>query len=131
VTDISPETPWVGGKEGMYVSKQPTWLNKAYTKMVLGANKWRGKPSKYVKDTSEFDPIDGDVGFRDKRAEWLDLFGTGIWEEQIAVSRKAARAFGSYRKCMWRRDPKVVLQRCDGAEKGLRKKKYTGTSSER
>ena len=43
----------------------------------------------------------------DKRVEWLEMFGSGIWEEKISVSRKAARAFGSYRKCMWRRDPKV------------------------
>ena len=50
---VTPETPWVGSKKDMYVKKTPTWLNKAYTKMVLGANKWRKMPSKYKKDFSE------------------------------------------------------------------------------
>ena len=34
VTEISPETPWVGGREGMYVIKQPTWLNKVSLRVL-------------------------------------------------------------------------------------------------
>lgn len=41
----------------------------------------------------------------------------GIWEEKITASRKAARAFGSYRKTMWKIDKEVQLQPCDGADK--------------
>lgn len=117
VEEVEPETPWVGGKAGMYVKKVPTWLNTAYQRNVLGANKWRGKPCRFEKDTSEFEPISGCIGFRDKRPEWLDIFGTGIWEEKITASRKAARAFGTYRKTMWKIDKNVELQKCDGADK--------------
>jgi len=117
IMEVEPETPWVGGKKGMYVQNIPTWLTNAYQANVLKANKWRGKPTKFVKDTSEFEPIEGPVGFRDKRVEWLDLFGSGIWEEKITASRKAARAFGSYRKTMWKIDKEVELQPCDGADK--------------
>ena len=117
IMDVTPETPWVGGKVGMYVTSVPAWLSNAYQKNVLKANKWRGKPTKFVKDTSEFEPIVGPIGFRDKSPEWLNLFGTGIWEEKITASRKAARAFGSYRKTMWKIDKEVVLQPCDGADK--------------
>lgn len=117
IMEVSPETPWVGSKVGMYVSSVPAWLNNAYQKNVLKANKWRGKPTKFVKDTSEFEPVLGPIGFRDKSPEWLNLFGTGIWEEKLTASRKAARAFGSYRKTMWKIDKQVVLQPCDGADK--------------
>lgn len=102
----------------MYVQNIPVWLNTAYQKNVLKANKWRGKPTKFVKDNTEFEPIVGPVGFRDKQPSWLqDLFSAGIWEEKITASRKAARAFGSYRKTMWKIDKEVQLQPCDGADK--------------
>ena len=117
VEDVAPETPWVGSKEGMYVKNIPTWLSTAYDKNVLGANKWRGKPQKYKKDTTEFEGVEGPYGFRDKRPDWLDLFGTGVWEEKTQASRRAARSYGSYRKSMFKIDPQVVLQKCDGAEK--------------
>eukprot|EP01036_Dinobryon_divergens_P022431 gene22431-30684_t len=117
IMDVQPEVPWVGGRKGMYVQNIPGWLNTAYQKNVLKANKWRGKPTKFVKDTTEFEPVVGPLGFRDKQPSWLDLFGTGIWEEKITASRKAARAFGSYRKTMWKIDKEVQLQPCDGADK--------------
>ena len=117
VEDAPPETPWVGGKAGMYVSNVPTWLSTAYKANVLKANKWRDKPARFIKDSSEFELIPGPFGFRDKCPEWFDLFGTGVWEEKITTSRKAARAFGSYRKTMWKIDKKVVLLPCDGADK--------------
>ena len=117
IEEAAPEEPWVGSKVGMYVNKDkiPSWLSTAYYKNVQKANKWRDKKAIYHKDTSEFEPIMGPVGFRDKRPEWLDLFGTGVWEEQTTASRRAARAFGSYRKTMWKIDKKVVLQKCDGS----------------
>lgn len=117
VLEAPPETPWVGGKSGMYVDKIPTWLSTAYKQYVTKANAWRSLKPKYLKDTKEFDLVDGPKGFRDRRPEWMDLFGTGIWEEQITVSRRAARAFGSYRKSMWKIDKDVVLLKCDGADK--------------
>lgn len=113
----APEESWVGSKVGMYVKKVPSWLSTAYNKYVIKANSWKSKKPKHQKDTSEFELIDGPMGFRDKRPDWLNLFGTGIWEEKISVSRRAARAFGSYRKSMWKIDKKVVLQPCDGADK--------------
>ena len=117
VEDVAPETPWVGSKVGMYVKNVPTWLTTAYDKNVLGANKWRGKPQKYKKDTTEFEGVEGPFGFRDKRPDWLDLFGTGVWEEKTQASRRAARAYGTYRKSMFKVDNQVVLQKCDGADK--------------
>lgn len=117
IEDVAPETPWVGGKAGLFVENAPKWLATAYQKNVLKANAWRGRPSKYVKDNSEFEAITGPVGFRDKRPEWLDLFGSGVWEEKVTASRRAARAFGTYRKTMYKLDDKVELQPCDGADK--------------
>lgn len=117
-----PETPWVGGKAGLYI-KAPTWLANAYKQNVLKANAWRGKKAKFVKDVSEFELIDGPFGFRDKRPEWLNLFGDGVWEEKISVSRRAARAFGAYRKSMWKVDSEVKLQPCDGVELDDKNKK--------
>jgi hypothetical protein len=119
IEDAPPETPWVGGKAGLYVDKIPSWLKAAYNRNVLNANAWRGKQRKYKKDIKEFQLIDGPLGCRDKRPEWLNLFGTGIWEETTTVSRRAARAFGSYRKSMWKIDKKVQLLPCDGADKDL------------
>jgi hypothetical protein len=117
VEDAPPEAKWVGGKEGLYVKNVPTWLSSAYKQNVLKANQWRDKPQKYAKDTSEFEPIPGPFGFRDKRPEWMEIFGTGVWEEKVTASRRAARAFGSYRKTMWKIDKQVVLLPCDGADK--------------
>jgi len=113
----APETPWVGSKKGLYVKKIPTWLSTAYHNNVLKANNWRNKPRKYVKNVAEFELIDGPIGFRDKKPEWLSIFGTGVWEEKTTVSRRAARAFGSYRKTMWKIDKEVKLMPCDGADK--------------
>lgn len=113
VEDVAPETPWVGGKAGMYIEKVPKWLGEAYERNVLNANQWRGKPTVHQKDYSEFEDIAGPVGFRDKRPDWLDMFGTGVWEEKTQQSRKAARAFGTYRKCMHKIDKDVVLLKCD------------------
>lgn len=119
VTEISKEqTPWVGGVEGFLEKEAPKWLNSAYMKNVLQANKWRDKTSKRPKDASEFKPIEGPVFIRDKSPDWLkDIFGGGPWEEKISVSRKVARDFGTYRKTMWKIDKEVVLKNCDGADK--------------
>lgn len=111
-----PETPWVGSKKGMYVTNIPAWLSNAYQKNVLASNNWRDKPTKFVKEYTDVEPIEGPVGFRDKRPQWLQIFGPGVWEEKTSVSRRAAREFGSYRKSMWRIDKKVVVQPCDGVE---------------
>lgn len=113
---VDPEEPWVGGKKDMYVDKVPKWLGEAYENNVRNANQWRGKPTIHEKDTSEFDDIAGPKGFRDKRPDWLDLFGAssgGIWEEKTSKSRKLARAFGTYRKTMHKLDKDVKLQKCD------------------
>jgi hypothetical protein len=117
VEDAPPETPWVGGKEGLYVTNVPTWLSSAYKANVLKANRWRDEPARFIKDTTEFELVPGPYGFRDKAPEWMDMFGTGVWEEKTTTSRKAARAFGTYRKTMWKVDNKVVLLPCDGADK--------------
>ena len=113
VTDVAPETPWVGGKVGTFVNKAPKWINSAYKKSVQNMNKWRGQKPKHKRDTSEFEPIEGPLGFRDKRPDWLEIFGSGVWEETGSAGKKAARAFGTYRKCMWKLDKNVVLQKCD------------------
>lgn len=117
VMEAESDEPWLGGKKDLFVKNPPKWITAAYKKNVLKANSWRDKPAKYEKDTSEFEPITGPIGFRDKRPEWLDMFGDGIWEEKLSVSRKAARAFGSYRKTMWKVDKEVKLLPCDGADK--------------
>ena len=91
VEDAAPETPWVGSKEGMYVKKLPSWLKTAYKKNVSNANRWRNKPLRFIKDYKEFELIEGPVGFRDKRPFWFDMFGTGVWEEKVTASRRAAR----------------------------------------
>lgn len=117
ILDAKPEDKWVGSKAGMFAENVPNWLNNAYKKNVLEANKWRGKPSKFIKDTTEFEPIRGPPGFRNKRPEWMDMFGLGIWEEKLTASRAAARAFGTYRKTMWKLDKKIQLRPCDGADK--------------
>jgi len=119
VLDALPEEKWVGSKAGMFIEREdaPKWLNSAYEKNVLQANKWRGRPTKYVKDTTEFEKIEGPIGFRDKQPEWLDMFGPGIWEEKLMASRAAAREFGTYRKTMWKIDDQVKLRPCDGADK--------------
>jgi hypothetical protein len=120
------DAPWLGSKPGFFSNKVPSWLSKAYVQNVRKANVWRMQKPKFKKDTSEFELVDGPKGFRDKRPEWLNMFGDGIWEEKVTVSRRAARAFGAYRKSMWKVDPKVVLQKCDGADKEIEKK---GTKS--
>lgn len=117
VEDVSSEVPWVGGKPGLFPLSIPNWIKSAYKTNVLKANSWRGKPSSYPKDFSEFQPVEGPWGCRDKRETWLKLFSTGIWEEKVSVSRRAARAFGTYRKSMWKVDPEVKLLPCDGANK--------------
>ena len=116
IEEAPPETPWVGSKVGMYSTNVPAWLSNAYQKNVVGGSKWRGIKVKFEKEYSDFEPIQGPFGFRDKRPEWLQIFGDGIWEERTSASRKAARAYGSYRKSMWRLDPDVVLQKSDGVE---------------
>jgi len=113
VEHVEPDEPWVGSKAGMYIDKVPKWLGEAYEENVLNANQWRGKPTLHPKDYSEFEDVEGPLGFRDKRPDWLDMFGTGVWEEKTQMSRKAARAFGTYRKCMHKIDKEVVLQKCD------------------
>ncbi len=118
VEEAAPETPWVGSKEGMYVNKFPNWLKTAYNRNVLNANQWRNKPLRFIKDYKEFEMIEGPVGFRDKRPFWFDVFGTGVWEEKVTASRRAARSFGAYRKSMYKVDDKVQLRPCDGADKG-------------
>ena len=85
---------------------------------------WRSAPRKYKQDFSEFELVaTGPYAFRDKHPSWLDAFGNQIWEEQLSLSRKAARAFGTYRKTMWKIDNEVVLQPCDGADKAERARK--------
>lgn len=117
VKEVDPETPWVGGKPGMFV-KPPSWLNAAYAKSLKKLTAWRGVQSKYKKDYSEFEVGSvGEFGFRDKSPSWLDGFNGDIWQEQLSVSRKLARAFGTYRKTMWKLDPEVKLLACDGADK--------------
>lgn len=114
VEDVQPEEPWVGGKVGMYVEKIPSWVQNAYKRNVLNANSWRDKPSKYKKDYDpEFVAYDGPLGFRDKSPKWIDQFSAGVWEEKVTVSRRAARAFGTYRKAMRLIDNEVVLLPCD------------------
>lgn len=115
IMDANPEDEWVGGKAGMYVQSPPKWLASAYKKNVLRANRWRDAPTNYRNQTSETEPIHGPVGFRDKRPDWLTAFGGCIWEDKVTVSRSAARAFGTYRKTMWKIDKDVVVQPCDGA----------------
>ena len=73
----------------------------------------RDKKSVYKKDYDEFIAFDGPLGFRDKSPPWIDDFSAGIWEEKTTVSRRAARAFGTYRKAMRLVDSEVVLQPCD------------------
>ena len=97
----------------MYVTNVPGWLSKAYKANVLKANAWRDVPSKYKKDTTEFEPFEGPLGFRDKTPSWINLFSSGVWEEKTTVSRRAARAYGSYRKSMRNIDKEVVLLPCD------------------
>lgn len=116
ILDAESDAPWVGSKAGMFVKNIPKWLQDSYARNVLKANKWRFKPTRFEKDFTEFEPIEGPWGFRDKRVEWLDWVG-GIFEEKISVSRKAARVFGTYRKTMWKIDKEVKLQPCDGADK--------------
>jgi hypothetical protein len=112
-----PEAEWVGGKSGMYM-QSPDWLNKAYTNGMKTTTKWRGVEPRYEKDYSEFEIAhDGPFGFRDKHPDWIDRFGNQIWQEQLSISRKLARAFGTYRKTMWKIDSDVQLQSCDGADK--------------
>jgi len=117
IVDVNSESPWVGAKAGLFVTKLPQWLSISYDRFVKKGSKWRSKPRKYKKDTSEFELIDGPFGFRDKKPSWLDLFGTGVWEEKTTLSRRVARSFGSYRKSMYKIDKKVVLLPCDGADK--------------
>jgi hypothetical protein len=112
--DAAPEEPWVDGKPGLFSGKVPKWVTAAYHKNVLIANKWRNQPApRFVKDTSEFEPVTGPAGFRDQRPSWLrEKFGSGMWEDRLVASRAAAREFGTYRKSMW----KVKLRACDGAK---------------
>jgi len=118
ILDALPEEKWMGGKAGMYVKNVPAWITNAYKKNVVKASKWRSMPIKFAKDTSgDVKPIIGPIGFRDKRPDWMDMFGSGVWEEKLTTSRKAARAFGTYRKTMFKIDKKVQLLPCDGADK--------------
>ncbi len=122
VTDVPPETPWVGGKAGMFV-KPPEWLSSAYVKGLKKVTKWRGVETKYKKDFSEFVvATPGPFGFRDKHPDWLDAFDSQPYMEQLSISRQLARAFGTYRKTMWKIDKEVQLQACDGADKEKEKK---------
>lgn len=104
IMDVQPEVPWVGGRKGMYVQNIPGWLNTAYQKNVLKANKWRGKPTKFVKDTTEFEPVVGPLGFRDKQPSWLDLFGTGNDECIVHTCNPLIRQPIRYDRNMGRED---------------------------
>ena len=124
ITKAEPEEPWVGGKVGMFPKSTPDWLNTAFGKGEKILSRWRSAPRKYKQDFSEFELVaTGPFGFRDKHPSWLDAFGSQIWEEQLTMSRKAARAFGTYRKTMWKIDKEVELQSCDGADKEKEKPK--------
>lgn len=101
----------------------PNWLSSAYSKGLKKLTPWRSAIPKYKKDVTEFTFTTGPFGFRDKHPTWLDLFNVEIWEEQLSVSRKLARAFGTYRKTMWKIDKDVQLKPCDGADKDKRKKR--------
>ena len=123
LVEAAPELPWMGGKVGMYVTP-PNWLSSAYLKSVKKMNAWRGLESKYKQDYSEFEVTTvGPFAFRDKHPEWLDAFGSNLYEEQLSVSRALARSFGTYRKTMWKLDKEVKLESCDGADKEKDKKK--------
>ena len=117
IEDAPSEAPWLGGKPGLFVKNPPKWLTAAYKKNILKEHSWRDLPAKFEKDYTEFEPIVGSVGFRDKAPEWLEMFGSGIWQDKITVSRSAARAYGAYRKTMWKIDKEVKLLPCDGADK--------------
>jgi hypothetical protein len=123
IIDAAPETPWVGSKKGMYVTKVPVWLSAAYTANVLKANNWRDMDKRFIKQAVEFERFEGDPSFRDKFPEWLKVFGNDVWEEKTSQSRKLARSFGTYRKTMWVIDKKVKLLPCDGADKEVDFKK--------
>jgi len=114
VISAPPDAPGFGGKSDLYPETIPKWLQLAYKKTALARNKWSKEPQKFDRTIVEKTVVEGPLGFRDKKPEWLtELFSGTIWEDKIGVSRAAARAFGSYRKTMWKIDPKVVLQSSD------------------
>jgi hypothetical protein len=114
IIEAPPNAPGFGGKEDLYPESIPNWLQKAYKKNVLARNKWSSQPQKFDRTVEEVIVVEGPYGFRDKKPEWLTrTFGDGIWEDKLGVSRAAARAFGSYRKSMWKIDKLVELKVSD------------------
>eukprot|EP01041_Mallomonas_annulata_P004656 gene4656-9239_t len=112
--EAPPDAPGFGGKKDMYPENIPKWLKVAYKKNVTAKNKWSSQPQKFDRSIVEVTIADGPMGFRDKKVDWMkSLFGAGIWEDKLGVSRSAARAFGSYRKTMWKIDDQVKLQPAD------------------
>jgi hypothetical protein len=93
----------------------PRWIGQHVEKSTLAANAWREIKTTFERDYSEFSPIFGPAGFRDKTPEWVKLFGK-VWAEKTASRRAMARDYGSYRKTMWRTDPDVVIQPYDGVK---------------
>ena len=104
-------------------NKIPKWLDNAYHKNVLELSKWKLLKTK-IKKNEEKERIQGPMGFRDKKPEWLNkMFGLSIWEEKLLASRAAAREYGAYRKTMWKVDKKIQLKPCDGVEEKKEKNK--------
>lgn len=124
IDEAEPDSPWVGGKKGMYPANVPEWLDSAYKKSNVKASKWKGKKSKYEreKDMAEEVVFYGPYAFRDKTPDWVQSLESEIWQEKVVASRSVARDYGTYRKSMFKIDKDVKLTKWDGVEdKGKRK----------
>lgn len=116
IEKANSEEPWLGGKAGLFLRTIPSWLKNSYNRYVVKGHSWRGQKKRFEKSYAEFKPIEGPVICRDRSPDWLlDQFQEGLWTEKTQASRKAARAFGTYRKTMWKIDKEVVLQPCDSS----------------
>lgn len=106
-----------GGANEPFLPKKPaSWMVEPFVQSIKDTNRWREIKPRFVKDYSEFEPIKGPFGFRDKTPEWLRTLSS-IYVERTSSRKTLAREYGSYRKTMWRRDRHVVLKPTDGAGK--------------
>lgn len=116
-TSITLDEKQIGVRKGLLESKAPKWLKDVFLQSEVTKTPWKRAVKPVEKKTEQKFSVEGPMGFRDKTPAWLEPFDGFIWEETTVVNRRAARAYGAYRKCMWKLDPEVRLLPCDGADK--------------
>jgi hypothetical protein len=111
---------WLGETPGMFEHQEESdkkYIKDNYKSNILNANKWRGQERVFNREDLEDEivRVDGSWAFRDAMPRWFrnTLMGTSI-NDKSGLSTRAARAFGTYRRAMFKLDETIELKSADG-----------------